>query len=115
MGISRQLRRLLPVIVEQAGNGHVIPGRRAPSAGPLAAGRRHGHGEHVWQALRCRDGGDGHGAVVLRRLAVDGRDVLEMRRLEGRVVHQAAIWGRVWRRRADTSGAVAPDLLELGW
>jgi hypothetical protein len=45
---------------------------------------------------------------------VNRRDILERRRLEYRVVHHAAIWGRVGGRGADTSSAVAPDLLELG-
>jgi hypothetical protein len=47
-------------------------------------------------------------------LAVSRRQVWDGRRLEHRVVHDAAIWGRIRGWWANGTRAAAPDLLELG-
>jgi hypothetical protein len=44
---------------------------------------------------------------------MDGRNILERRRLEHGVVHQAAIRRGVGGRGTDSAGAVAPNLLKL--
>jgi hypothetical protein len=54
-----------------------------------------------------------HWAVMLRRLAVCGRHILEWRGLEHRVVHDVAVGGGVRCRRAYSAGAMAPNVLEL--
>jgi hypothetical protein len=48
------------------------------------------------------------------RLSVSGWRILERRRLKHGVVHHATIRRRIRSRGADTSRAVAPDLLKLG-
>jgi hypothetical protein len=50
---------------------------------------------------------------MLGRLAVCGRHILEWRRLEHRVVHDVAVRGGVRCGRADSAGAMAPNVLEL--
>jgi hypothetical protein len=116
--VNRVKKNLVPVIVEQASDRHVIPGSRAPSTSPWAAGRRHRHGQYIWHALRNRGSANvvlGHGAAVLGWLALGWRDVGLVRgRLENGVVHDATIRRGIRRRRTNSIGAVAPDLLELG-
>jgi hypothetical protein len=112
------------VLGEQAGNGHVVPGRRAPGAGTRPPGRGDGHGQHVGHAVwgrGCADGRGGrgdarHGAVVPGCLAGGGRRVVEAGGLEGGqhgVLQHGAVGRGLGGRGADGVCAGAPDLLEL--
>jgi hypothetical protein len=120
---SLELARVA-VLGEQAGNGHVVPGRRAPGAGTRPPGRGDGHRQHVGHAVwgrGCADGRGGrsdarHGAVVPGNLIGDGRRVVEACGLDGGqhgVLQHGAVGGSLGGRGADGVCAGAPNLLKL--
>ena len=103
------------VFGQQAGNGHVIPGSRAPGAGSWPVGRGNGHRKNVRHTLGGRYSANVHGAEVLAGIAAHRRSIGKGRRLQHWVLHDAAVRGGIRSGRADHVGAGAPNLLKLSW